>query len=359
MIRQDRVVKTFIELAKIDSVSGEEETLAKYLVKKLKNLGGNAFLDNYGNVIGKFEGIGEAYIINSHLDTVEPGRGIKPQIKGNKIVGSGTTIVGGDAKAGIAIILEALEAIISTKKQHIPIEVVFTKGEETGLFGAVNLDYSKISAKKGITFDGEASVSNITIAAPGYNEIDLTITGRAAHAGAEPEKGISAIKIASEIISKLKVGRIDFETTANIGQISGGTARNAVPETVTISAEIRSRNLKKLIKHTEHFTKTRDKVMTKYPDATIDTHIYRQFDAYRFKDTHPVVERIFKVFKEMKIKPNLRESGGGTDVNIFHTHGIEAICVGIAIYNAHTTREYVDIKEMTESALFLSKFLQA
>lgn len=359
MVNKKRLIDTFIEMAKIDSVSGEEDKLAKFLVKRLKSIGGNAFLDTYGNVIAKFDGVGESYMINSHMDTVEPGRGIKPRLKDGKIISDGTTIVGGDAKAGIAIILEGLRAVLSSRKQHIPIEVVFTRGEETGLFGAVNLDYSKISATKGLTFDGEASVTNITIAAPGYNEIDLTITGRAAHAGVEPEKGISSIKIASEIISKLKVGKIDYETTANIGLITGGSARNAVPESVKVSAEIRSRDINKLIKHTNHFTKVIDRAMSRSPDATIDVHIYRQFDSYRFDDAHPVIERIITILKEMKITPNFHESMGGSDVNIFHTHGIEVINVGIAVHNAHTTREYVDVFEMTESAEFLANFLTA
>lgn len=359
MINQKGLISTFIELAQIDSVSGNEQELAKFLVKKLKTLGGKAFLDSYGNVIGKFKGIGESYMINSHLDTVEPGRGIKPRVTGDKIVSDGGTIVGGDAKAGIAVILEAISSLKKSKKRHIPIEVVFTRGEETGLFGAVNLDYSKIKSTKGLTFDGEARVTNVTVAAPGYNDVDVVITGRGAHAGAEPEKGISAIKIAAEIISKLKVGRIDFETTANVGMISGGTARNAVPETVEISAEIRSRNLKKLEKHSAHFQNIFDTVMERHPEAKIQLNISRQFDSYRFSEEHAVVRRVTDIFKQMGIRPNLRESGGGTDVNIFHTHGIEAICVGIAVYNAHTTREYVNIREMVEAATFCEKFLQA
>lgn len=359
MVDKKRLINTFIELVGIDSVSGEEGELAKFLVKKLKSLGAKAFLDSYGNVIGKFDGVGESYMVNSHMDTVEPGRGIKPVVNSEQIVSDGTTIVGGDAKAGIAIILEAIYSVALSKKEHIPIEVVFTRGEETGLFGAVNLDYSKISSTKGLTFDGEARVTNITIAAPGYNDIDVVITGRGAHAGAEPEKGISAIKIAAEIINELNVGRIDFETTANIGLISGGTARNAVPETVEISAEIRSRNLQKLEKHSAHFQHVFDKAIAKYPDAKIQLSISRQFDSYRFDREHAVVKRVTNVLKEMSLKPNLKESGGGTDVNIFHTHGIEAICVGIAVHNAHTTREYVSIPEMLEAAQFCVKFLQA
>lgn len=356
-MNKKRIINTFIEIAKIDSVSGEEQDLAKYLVNALNNLGGRASLDSYGNVIGKFEGVGESYMINAHMDTVEPGRGIQPKVTADRIVSDGNTIVGGDCKAGITIILEALSQLKDSKKAHVPIEVVFTREEETGLDGANNLDYSKITSKKGITFDGESRVSNITVASPSYNDVNIVITGRASHAGSEPEKGISAIKIAAEIISKLKLGRIDYETTANIGLITGGSARNAVPEIVKIQGEIRSRSLKKLEKHTEHFKKVFEYAKKSNPEAKIVYEFYRQFNAYRFNQNHPVLTKILSILKRLKMKPKLKESGGGTDVNIFNNHGIEAICVGIGDYNAHTTREYVKISEMEEGAKFLFEFL--
>ena len=357
MINKKRLVEQFLELVKIDSPSGSENLVAKYLISRLKGFGAKVTTDSYGNVIGSILGQGEPFMLNAHMDTVEPGRGIKPIVKGDIIVSDGTTVLGGDPKAGVAIILEALALVKSTKKKHRSLEIVFTRSEEVGLLGAVNLDYSKINARKGITFDGEERVINMDIAAPGYNRVDAIITGRSAHAGVEPEKGISAIKIASEIISRLKLGRIDFETTSNVGLIEGGSAINAVPETSHIQAEVRSRNLKKLQKHTKHFQDVFDKVMAKYPEASISLKIEREFDPYRFEKTHEVLKEIISVLKKMKIKPNLFESGGGTDVNIFHTHGIEAIVVGTGDYNAHTKREYVKISEMVEAAGFLEKFI--
>jgi tripeptide aminopeptidase len=291
------------------------------------------------------------------LDTVEPGRGIKPIIEGDVIKTDGSTILGGDPKAGVAAILEAITSSLEEKKDHPPLEVVFTLSEEEGLLGAVNLDYSMVSAKKGITFDGGEEVHYIHVSAPGYNRVDLKITGRGAHAGAEPEKGISAIKIAAEIITKLELGRIDEETTANIGLISGGTARNAVPETVEIKGEIRSRDLEKLEKHSEHFKKVIAEVKEKYPDAKFELDLHREFDPYLFEENHQFLKEVQEAFKKAGVEPKLIKSGGGTDVNIFHTHGIEAVVVGDADYEAHTTREYVLISQLVMAAKFAEKLI--
>lgn len=357
MINQDRLIKTFLELVKIDSPSGEEKAIAQDITKRLKKLGAKVNLDSYGNVIGKFSGKGKPIMLNAHLDTVEPCRNIKPIIQDDIIKTDGSTILGGDPKAGVSAILEAITSLNEDKTQHPPIEIVFTREEESGLLGAINLDYSKISAKWGITFDGEKGVHNIDISAPGYNRVDATIKGKSAHAGAEPEKGISAIIIAAEIISKLALGRIDHETTANIGLIEGGYARNAVPEKLHFKGEIRSRDIEKLEKHTLHFRKVIEETMKKYSNAKIDLIISREFDSYLFNENHETIKHIIRTFGTMNIKPNLQHSGGGTDVNIFHTHGIKSIVVGTGDYEPHTTREYVIISQMVDAARFCEKLI--
>lgn len=357
MVNQKRLIKTFLDLVKIDSPSGEEEKVAKELVKRLKALGVKVHRDSFGNVIGKLAGRGEPIMLNAHMDTVEPGRGIKPVIEGDIIKSDGTTVLGADPKAGVSAILEALTSIKEEGSKHVPIDVAFTREEETSLGGAINLDYSLISAKRGVTFDGEKELHNIDISSPGYNSVNVTVVGRGAHAGAEPEKGISAIQIASEIISNLNLGRIDEETTANIGLIEGGSARNAVPEKAHFKGEIRSRNKRKLEKHTQHFKEVFNKVMLKYKDARIELDITKEFDAYLFDENHRVIKLITQIFKEMNLTPNLQHSGGGTDVNIFHTHGIEAVVVGTGDYEAHTTREYVVIPQMFQAAKFCEKLV--
>ena len=355
MIRPKRLIKTFLELVKIDSISGKEQEIAKEVAKRLKALGGKVTIDKVGNVIGKFPGGDEPLMLNAHLDTVEPGRGIKPIIKGDKITSDGTTILGGDCKAGLAVILEALASLKEEKTKHLPIEIVFTVQEEINLAGSKNLDYSKLSSKRGLVFDGGPEAERIDISSPTYYRVDITIKGRSAHAGFEPEKGISVIQIAGHILSKLKLGRIDPETTANIGLIQGGSVRNAIPDLVQLYGEIRSRNPKKLEKHSIHFKNVVQRVLNKYSEASIDITIEKEIDGYLLKDDHKMLIFATNVLSQIELEPLYQHSGGLTDANIFHAKGIEVVTVGIGNHLAHTTREYVVIPEMLQSARFCEK----
>ncbi|HUQ85389.1 MAG TPA: M20/M25/M40 family metallo-hydrolase [Candidatus Limnocylindrales bacterium] len=358
MINKNRLINTFLELVKIDSPSGEEKAISKFIALKLSDLGGEVSFDSYGNLLGKFKGTGDAIMLNAHLDTVEPGRGISPLVKNDRITSDGRTVLGADAKSGIAMILEAITSLVEDKISHLPLDVLFTVEEETGLHGASNLDYTMLEAKYGITFDGQSSVNNITSSAPGFIRVDAAVIGRGAHAGYEPEKGLSAIKIAAEIITKLDVGRIDSETTANIGTIHGGSVRNAVPETVHIEAEIRSRNLEKLNAHKTHFEKVFKDASKKYTDAKIDLNLFKEFDPYLFDETQPLKKMALQAIKKIGLVPSLKPSGGATDVNIFHTKGLKALCVGAGYYNAHTTREYAVISKMVQGAKFCEEIVK-
>ncbi len=355
MINQKRLIDTFLELVKIDSPSGSEDKLASEMGKRLKKLGGKIETDSYGNMIAKFPGQGEPLILNAHLDTVEPGRGIKPKLTKTEIKTDGSTVLGGDDKAGLAIILEALTSV--DPKSRVPLEVVLTRGEEMGLLGAINLDYSKVSAKQGVSFDGHGPVTNITISGPGYQKVDVTITGRSAHAGVEPEKGISAIEIASKIISELNLGRIDHETTANVGLLEGGSARNVVAERAHFKAEIRSRDPKKLEGHVAHFQEIFDRYDNEYREAVLEIDMVQEVESYNFAEDHPVIVKILEVCKKLKLKPSLEPTGGAADVNIFNAHGLEVVCVGTGDYELHTKREYLNLKEFIEAANFAEELV--
>ena len=196
MINRDRLVKTFCDLVRIDSPSGEEEAVAQELIKRLEGMGLNVQRDDYGNLVAN-DGGNNPITLSAHMDTVEPGRGIQPLVELDRIVSDGTTILGGDCKAGVAAILEALESVLEDGTPHGAIEVAFTREEEIGLVGARNLDLSLLKGKEAVVFDGEGPPSQITSSSPTYIGFDIEITGRAAHAGAEPEKGISAIRIAA------------------------------------------------------------------------------------------------------------------------------------------------------------------
>ena len=349
MIDRDRLVKTFCDLARIDSPSGEEEAMAIELVGRLEALGLGVQRDSYGNVIAN-DGRSGPIILSAHMDTVEPGRGITPSIEAERIVSDGSTILGGDCKAGVAAILEALESLREDGTPHAPVEVAFTREEEIGLVGARNLDFSMLSGKEAVVFDGEGPPSQITSASPTYVGFDIEITGRAAHAGVEPEKGLSAIRIASEIITRFPQGRLDDETTFNVGTIEGGSVRNTVPESTTVRGEFRSRNLESLDGVRLQLLEAVSQVRRLFPEAEIVEHLHTEFETYTLTEDDPATRRVTAALRELGLTPAMHPSGGGTDGNVFRLNGISAVVVGMADHNMHTVREYVTIPDLVDAA---------
>ena len=358
MINRDRLVKTFCDIVQIDSPSDEEEAMAVDMVRRLGDLGLTVVRDDYGNVIAS-NGGRDPLLLSCHLDTVEPGRGIKPSVEGERIVSDGTTILGGDAKAGIAAILEALESVNEGGAAQTPIEVALTREEETGLTGARNLDFSKLHAQEAVVFDGEGPVSRITSAAPTYIGFDIEITGRAAHAGIEPEKGLSAIRVAAELISKLPQGRLDPDTTFNIGNIEGGSTRNTVPEEARIVGEFRSQNIEGLDDVRMQVRQALDQVRRAFPDARIEDHLHTEFESYALTEDDPTVKRVVRVLRGLGLTPEMRPSGGGTDGNIFRRRGMKSVVVGMADNGMHTVREFVNIPDLVDAAHFCEALVRA
>ncbi len=351
MIDQERLVKTFCDLVQIDSPSGEEEAISRDIVQRLEDLGFAVGQDYHGNVIASEEG-DNPLMLAVHMDTVEPGRGIRPIVSDGLIHTDGTTILGGDCKAGIAAILEGLEAIRDDQMKRTAVQIVITRGEEIGLVGARNLDFSLIVAKEGIIFDGDGPVSRVTVSSPTYIRCDLRVTGRAAHAGLEPEKGLSAIRIASEIIAQLPQGRIDEETTFNVGSIEGGTVRNAVPESASFAGEFRSRNVETLEMVRQQFLVTVEAARKRYPDADIHEELETQFQMYSLAGDDRIVTRVARAIGALEMVLDIGASGGATDANIFNFNGIPSVVVGIATRDMHTTREHLDVGELVDVARF-------
>ena len=349
MIDRDRLVKTFCELASIDSPSGEEAEVAAELQRRLEALGLTVYIDDYGNVIAN-EGRESSLLISAHMDTVEPGRGIRPLVRGDRIATDGTTILGGDCKAGVAAILEAIQSVGEDGDAHIPVEVCFTREEEIGLVGARNLDFSKITARQAIVFDGEGPPSRITSTSPTYVGFDFEIRGRAAHAGVEPEKGLSAIRVAAEMITRLPQGRLDGETTFNVANIEGGTTRNTVPENATVRGEFRSASIEALDDIRASIDSVLQEVRAMFPEAVVEEHLHTEFEAYNVSADDPAVQRVQAAIRDLGMEPTMMPSGGGTDGNVFRQNDIAAVVVGMADSNMHTLQEYVTISEMVDAA---------
>ena len=224
MIDQERLIDSFCEVGQDRQSLGRGRRSCPVSSGRLETLGFTVERDAHGNLIASEEGA-DPLMLSAHMDTVEPGRGIRPEVRGDRVVSDGTTILGGDCKAGVAAILEGLDSIALDGGLRRPVQVVLTRGEEIGLVGAANLDYSMIRCRDAVVFDGNGPVNTITGASPTYMRFDVNITVVERTPAVEPEKGLSAIRIATEIINEFPQGRLDEETTFNVGLITGGTVR--------------------------------------------------------------------------------------------------------------------------------------
>ncbi|MBI5416432.1 M20/M25/M40 family metallo-hydrolase [Candidatus Poribacteria bacterium] len=347
MIKQERLLKTFLDMVKIESPSGKEENIKEWIVKYLTKLGITAVCDAHGNIVAKIEGVGSKYfILNAHMDTVQPCNDIKPIVKDGIISTESETILGADDKAGIAAILELISVLKENQIKHHPLEIVFTVQEELGMIGVQKLNYSLIDARIGVTIDG-GNINDIVMGAPYITNIDIAIRGKAAHSGIEPEKGINALKASSEAIAKFKLGRIDKATTANIGTIKGGSIRNSVPELVELKAEVRSHNFSKMNKYILKMKNLFEASAKKYK-AHLDFNTELVSHGYKFQKSSNQIKKITQALKNQKLRPQYILSGGGSDANTFHAHNIKVVNVGTGAKNVHTTNESISVEDLTK-----------
>jgi tripeptide aminopeptidase len=360
MVNRDRVVNAFLRLAAINSPFRREKAVADVLEQELKALGFDVVRDcagekvdgDTGNVVATKKGkVADAVpiMLSAHMDTVMPTESWGYRIDGDVIRSSGETILGADDKAGIAAIMEALTVIRDESIPHGDIQVVFSIGEEVGLYGAKYLDYDLISAKCAFAFDGGRPLGYVVVSAPSHDNIIARIHGKAAHAGARPEDGISAIIVASKAIASMKLGRIDGETTANIGIISGGVARNIVPEYCEVKGEARSRDDGKLDAQVQHMLSA-FRAAAAEMGATVDIAVERSYQTYRLSEDDEVVRIAAAGAREAGIEPELHKTGGGSDANIFNAKGIPTTVVGVGYENPHSVDEYIAMSDLVKSA---------
>ncbi|PRX26948.1 tripeptide aminopeptidase [Orenia metallireducens] len=360
-MNQERIIKQFLELVQIDSISKEEGKVADYLVGVLEELGLEVTRDDAGkkvggetgNIIAKLAGDATKpkLLLSAHMDTVTPGRGIKPIIKDGVIYSEGETILASDDKAGITTILEALRLIKENDIDHGALEVVFTIGEEVGLLGAKNLDYSLVDADFGIAFDSGGEIGTIVTQAPSQDKINVKVIGKAAHAGMNPSSGINAIKVASVALSNMKLGQIDEDTTANIGVIRGGQATNIVPDLVELEGEARSLRVDKLDRQTEHMADIFERSAAKF-NAKVEIDVERMYPAFDLSRNSQIVDIAVKAARAIEIKPLLQSTGGGSDANIFNGKGIPTINISVGMTDVHSIDENIKVDDLLNAVKF-------
>lgn len=345
---QERLIANLCEMVRIPSESGDEEEFLTYLSDKLtRDVKADCRRDDYGNLIctigAKHSTAREPVLFAVHGDTVKPGVGIQPVVRDGVISSEGETILGADCKAGIA---EFLEAVL-TAERHPPLQLVITREEETGFFGVKNLDYSLLDARRGFLLDMD-SIDTIVVGGPSIMDIDVEITGRSAHSGMEPEKGISAIKAAGCAIAIVNVGRIDAETTVNIGTIKGGSIRNGVPAKVRIEAEVRSLDQDKCVRLSENIKDTFS-IAARNVGAHADVKLDLTSKAYRIDRDVPLIQVAVEALRAAGVEPRLTGIMGGLESAVYHEHGIEVVPLGNGVRAEHTLDEHVRVDDMRQA----------
>ena len=352
----ERMVRQFMEMVRIDSESGEEAAFMAYLLGAIRQIGGQAELDDYGNLLARFAARGcqgrEPILLSCHGDTVKPGRGIEPVVVDGVIRSAGDTILGADDKAGIAEVLEAMRVA----ELMPPVELAVSRQEEVGLLGVKNLDFSKLTARRGFLMDND-TLETIVIGGPSYFAIDVQVTGKAAHAGMEPEKGISAIVAAAQAITALRLGRLDEDTTANVGVIEGGIIRNGVTDRCSFLAECRSAvHEKAAALQQEMVGIIRERVEAAGAEAEVRSdELCRAVDIPEQAWSVQVAKR---ALASIGIDAECVAITGFTDASILNNQGIEMAVVGIGAKDEHSTEESIAIADMQAALRMLLEILR-
>lgn len=352
----ERMIEQFMEMVRIDSESGNEARFIEYLKGELERLGATVTLDAYGNLIAKLPALGssvtEPILLACHADTVQPGVGIEPVLEDGIIRSAGDTILGADDKAGIAEMLEALR----TATVRPPVEIAISREEETGLHGVKNMDLSLVSATRGFLLDND-TLDTVVIGGPSYFAIDVTVTGRSAHAGMEPEKGINAIQAAARAIAALELGRIDDRTTANVGVIEGGIIRNGVPDRCTFLAECRSLDHERARALADSMVDT-IRTEVERSGARVEITVNELCRAVDIPEDSPTVRIALEALAAAGVQATTTFITGFTDASIYNNRGIEMAVVGIGAQNEHSTDERIAVADMERAVVMLREILR-
>jgi tripeptide aminopeptidase len=368
LINQERLKNLLIQLIKIDSLSRKERNVAVRLQREMESLGAEVWIDDAGekvggdtgNLIAHFHGTASgarALLLSAHMDTVVPGEGIVPVFDGDILRTDGRTVLGGDDKSGVAIICEVLRVVRENQIPCSDIDVVFTICEEAGLIGAKCLDVSRLRARTGLVLDSD-SVGFLFTKAPAANRMEFCVRGLEAHAGVCPEKGVNAIKVAAEGIARMRLGRIDDETTANIGVIEGGMAVNIVPNSVVLRGEARSHSEEKLERQTQHMLQCLQEAAARHVlelegkrfQATVEAQIDRDYDRMHVPDDSAIVRLVQAAARNLRVELKTLATGGGCDANVLNRKGLQVANLSTGMREIHTVNEWLDLKDLYLSA---------
>jgi tripeptide aminopeptidase len=346
----------FLELCAIPSPSGKERAVADRVGRYLTDLGlewdeddAAARLDgDTGNLYAHLPATADGLpiFLCAHTDTVPPEGPIEPVVGEDGIVcNSAGTILGSDNKAAIAVMLEAVRRVLREEIPHTGIELVFTPQEEVSLRGADAFDHTRLHATTGFVYDHAAPPGDIVLGSPHGRLLDFRFHGRAAHAGIEPENGRSAVAAASRAIADFRLGRIDEETSANVGEITGGTARNVVPEHCSFTAEVRSHDESKAVELVREMLETAAYAAS-LGECEVESEVRPSFPGYRFRETDEPVVLAATALREAGYDVSYSTPGGGADTNVFNARGLRCVTLANGMTDVHTPDERIAVADL-------------
>lgn len=353
---QARLRQTLIDLMQMDGIYPYEQRVIEYVNTRFTQANIPVLTDGFGNLIVKIPGTGEPILLSTHLDIPEPAPQVKFIEQGSRLTSDGSGILGVDPKTGLAILIEyALDLWKQEMKTHRPVEIVLTRGEETGLLGALNLDYRLITSTMGVVLDEDGPVTQVVTQAPAYVRVDVTVLGKIVHPR-EPENGINALQVVTEALQQIPWGYSRDGVTWNVGKFQAGTARNSVPGSATFSGELRSYNTQHAVEEGERIEQVFRQTAKKY-GANLTFERELEFEGYQLTQDHQLFKQLEVVFGAMKLKPNYFATFGGSDANVFNAHGIRSVPIGSGYYNAHQYTEAADTADMAQIYEFLLRFV--
>lgn len=348
-------VDLLLELAAIPSPPGQERGVADVVLRYLSGLGlepdedacGPRIGSSAGNIYARLEPTAEGtpIFLCAHLDTVPPDGRLEPVVEDGIVRNAGGTILGCDNKAAVTAMLEGVRRVLAENLPHAGIELVFTPMEEVGLVGAVAFDHDRLSAHVGYVYDQEGPMGEVVLGAPWSRAMEVRFHGRAAHAGMAPEEGRSAIQAAAKAIADLRLGRVDEDTTSNVGTITGGTAGNVVPEWCTFLAEARSHDEAKLGDFVQEMLDAFSFAATE-SECEVETTVRKSYDGYRLKRDEPAVALAAEAFGSCGYQPRYGLSGGGADANVFNERGRRCVNLSHGVFGFHTPDEHVSVADL-------------
>ncbi len=362
----DRILETFLELVRIDSPTGEESACAAYVARALEVAGMDVRTDDsrertgsdVGNLVATLPGTapGMRVVLSAHLDTVEPGRGIKPLVESGVVRPTGDTILGADDKSGIAAIIEAVRRL-GDGRPYAEVGVIMTVAEESGLIGAKALDPATVHGDLCVVLDAEGAPGGIVTGAPTHYTFSADFTGRASHAGVAPEQGRSALLMAADAIAAMPLGRLDKETTANIGVVHGGTATNVVAAHANVTGECRSLDRAR-VEAVRADMERHMREAAHVHGGAVHVRWTKEYEGYLLADDDPVLKLAEAAGRDAGVEPRRFRTGGGSDGNIFAAAGVPTLVMATGMVDVHGTRETIAVQDLHALADLLEALLR-